>query len=70
MFSNQCGLTMAPMTFLAILVIAVVGVTSVLIAVGRAISAAQFGRSLRAAHVPAPARSPAEHDPRHAGDLA
>jgi hypothetical protein len=48
------------MTFQAILIIAVVGATSVLIAVGRAISAAQFGRSLRAAHVEVPARSPAE----------
>jgi len=58
------------MTFQAILIIAVVGAISVLIAVGRAISAAQFGRSLRAAYVPPPARSSAEHDPHHAGDLA
>jgi hypothetical protein len=58
------------MTFQAILIIAVVGAISVLIAVGRAISAAQFGRSLRAACVPPPARSSAEHDPHHAGDLA
>jgi len=58
------------MTFQAILIIAVVGAASVLIAVGRAVSAAKFGRSLRAAHVPAPARSPVVRGPDHAGDLA
>jgi hypothetical protein len=58
------------MTLQAILIIAVLGAISVLIAVGRAVSAAQFGRSLRAAHVPAPVRSQGEHDPHHAGDLA
>jgi hypothetical protein len=58
------------MTFQAILIIAVVGSTSVLIAVGRAISAANFGRSLRAARVSVPTRSLAEHGPPHAGDLA
>jgi len=58
------------MTFLAILIVTVVGATSMLIAVGRAVSAAQFGRSLRAARVSAPTRSPADHGPDHAGDLA
>jgi hypothetical protein len=57
------------MTFQAILIIALVGATGVLIAVGRAISAAQFGRSLRAARVSEPTRSPTQHGPRHAGDL-
>jgi hypothetical protein len=57
------------MTFQAILIIALVGAISVLIAVGRAISAAQFGRSLRAARVSEPTRSPVEHGPHHAGDL-
>jgi hypothetical protein len=58
------------MTYQAILIITVAGATSMLIAVGRAISAAQFGRSLRAARVSAPTRSPADHGPHHAGDLA
>jgi hypothetical protein len=53
------------MTFQAILIIALVGATSLLIAVGRAISAANFGRGLRAALVSEPTRSPAEHDPHH-----
>jgi len=59
------------MTFQAILIITLIvaGVTSLLIAVGRAISAAQFGRSLRAARVSVPTRSPAEHGAHHAGDL-
>ena len=57
------------MTFQAIVIIALVGATGLLIAVGRAISAAQFGRSLRAARVSEPTRSPAEHGPHHAGDL-
>jgi hypothetical protein len=58
------------MTYQAILIITVAGVTSMLVAVARAISAAQFGRSLRAARVSAPTRSPADHGPQHAGDLA
>ena len=57
------------MTFQAILIIALVAAISLLIAVGRAISAAQFGRSLRAARVSEPTRSPAELGPHHAADL-
>jgi hypothetical protein len=58
------------MTFQAILIITVAGATTLLIAVGRAISAANFGRSLRAARVSEPTWSPAEHGPQPAGDLA
>jgi hypothetical protein len=58
------------MTFQAILIITVAGAACVMIAVGRAISAADIGRSLRPAHVSEPTRSPAEHGPERAGDLA
>jgi hypothetical protein len=57
------------MTFGAILIVLVAGTAGVLVVIGRAISAANFGRHLRAARVSAPARSPAEHGSVHAGDL-
>jgi hypothetical protein len=57
------------MTFQAILFIIVAGSAGMLVVIGRAISAANFGRHLRAARVSAPTRSPAGHGPVHAGDL-
>jgi hypothetical protein len=58
------------MTFQAILIVLVAGTAGLLVVIGRAISAANFGRHLRAARVSAPARSPAEHGSVHAGGLA
>jgi len=58
------------MTLQAILIVLVAGTAGVLVVIGRAISAANFGRQLRAVRVSAPARSPAEHGSVHAGDLA
>jgi hypothetical protein len=58
------------MSFQAILIVLVAGTAGVLVVIGRAISASNFGRQLRAVRVSAPARTPAEHGSVHAGDLA
>jgi hypothetical protein len=57
------------MTSQALLIILVAGSVGALIAIGRTISAANFGRQLRAARASTPTRSPAGRGSVHAGDL-
>jgi hypothetical protein len=47
------------MTYDALLILLVAGSVGVLVAIGRTISAANFGRQLRAARASIPTRSPA-----------
>jgi hypothetical protein len=57
------------MTYDALLILLVAGSVGVLVAIGRTISAANFGRQLRAARASIPTRSPARHGSAYAGGL-